>query len=62
MRMGASNEPSCGSISWPGDGIARRKLSDRGLYALAGLARSRRRTERSESADGNVNNMLLDWR
>jgi hypothetical protein len=57
--MGASNEPSRGSMSWPGEGIALRKLSERGLYALVGFACSRRRTERSDSAEGNEKNMLL---
>jgi hypothetical protein len=41
--------------------MARRKLSERGLYAVVGLACSRRRIERSESADGRENNMLRDW-
>lgn len=56
--MGASNEPSLGSMSAPGEGMARRKLSDRGLYALTELGCSSSRNERSESADGNEKSIL----
>lgn len=56
MRMGASSEPSLGSMSAPGEGMARRKLSERGLYALVGL--ERRAKERTDSVDGNEKNIL----
>lgn len=58
MRIGASNAPLLGSMSGPGEGIVRKKLSERGLYAAAGLDCSTRRIERSNRADGSAKNMV----
>lgn len=44
MRSGARREPDLGSMSSPGEGMARRKLSERGLYALVGGSAERHST------------------
>lgn len=36
MSSGARRDPDLGSMSSPGEGMARRKLSERGLYARVG--------------------------
>jgi hypothetical protein len=60
IRIGASNEPLCGSISWLGEGMARKKLSERGLYASMEAVCWRRRTERSDREGGSEKNIVLD--
>ena len=57
MSMGASREPFRGSMPWPGEGIARRKLSERGLYALT-LAWKSSRPVRAASEVGKEENMV----
>lgn len=55
--MGARREPLYGSMSWPGEGMARRKLSESGLYAWAAGWR-RRILVRTERDVGSVKNMV----
>lgn len=56
--MGASKDPLTGSMSWPGEGMARKKLFERGLYALAWFVHCRTSIERSDTEDGSEKNMM----
>lgn len=56
--MGASKDPLTGSMSWPGEGMARKKLSERGLYASTWFVHCRTRIEKSDNEDGSEKNMM----
>ena len=58
IRIGASNEPFSGSMSSPGYGMERSKLSESGLYALTYVADLRRRHESTDRLAGSERSIM----
>jgi hypothetical protein len=58
MRIGARSVPFTGSIADPGDGIARRKESESGLYAVV-YEGCRMRVVKRESEVGRERSIVL---
>jgi hypothetical protein len=57
MSSGVRSEPLRQSMASPGEGMARRKVSERGLYAAARCGVCRKRTDRRESVGGREKNI-----